>query len=627
MCDDLISSTGSTPMRLSAKTAIVVAAAFAVATIANVILLQVAVQPTFLALDETHATADHNRARDAIKADLQSLGDKTQDWSHWDDSYNFALGKTPDFPAENMQPAQIQNMGASAAVVTAPDFKILFQVQSSNAGTAEATKLFLGPYLPNGLRVSGDDANFNARVFPIRVGRAPYLAAIAPIVKSDGTGPIAGYIVFLRTIDAAYVAELSDRTEVNMAVNVAAGKVAERSASDDTIVTRSMMADNANVPVLEVQTRSVRAVKKLGETVLLWTSLGLALVGILATLATVGVINRLVVSPITRISRHMDLIGRSGDLTVKLASQQNDEIGTLTTRLNHMAADLDVARKQMIDQTHASGMAEMAADVLHNVRNAMTPMTVGVWTLQKHLASPVPPNLQRAVQELSKSDVGGDRREKLAKFASASIEEILTHRDKVADGFRDFIKTAHHIEDVLRDFDAVSMGPRRLESVSLVEVAATAQELTTKSLPSTPAITVAVASDFAKLPLAHGSRVVLQQVLVNLLKNASEAIQRSGAASGSISITGGITSEGGDERLHLRVTDTGVGIEPGKLETIFARGETTNTGVNRGLGLHWCANSLVAMSGRIFATSDGPGTGATFHVVLRIFAQGREKAA
>ena len=52
------------------------------------------------------------------------------------------------------------------------------------------------------------------------------------------------------------------------------------------------------------------------------------------------------------------------------------------------------------------------------------------------------------------------------------------------------------------------------------------------------------------------------------------------------------------------------------LRDIFQRGFSTKEGKKRGLGLHWCANTLVAMNGRIEAASEGIDEGAVFHIYL-----------
>jgi two-component system, NtrC family, sensor kinase len=50
---------------------------------------------------------------------------------------------------------------------------------------------------------------------------------------------------------------------------------------------------------------------------------------------------------------------------------------------------------------------------------------------------------------------------------------------------------------------------------------------------------------------------------------------------------------------------------------VFDKGFSTKSrDTNYGIGLHWCANAIAALGGRIWATSDGPGCGASMHLIL-----------
>ena len=57
-------------------------------------------------------------------------------------------------------------------------------------------------------------------------------------------------------------------------------------------------------------------------------------------------------------------------------------------------------------------------------------------------------------------------------------------------------------------------------------------------------------------------------------------------------------------------------------DTVFEKGFSTKSkGTNYGIGLHWCANAISALGGRIWAASDGPGLGASMHLVLPLVAR------
>ncbi len=111
-------------------------------------------------------------------------------------------------------------------------------------------------------------------------------------------------------------------------------------------------------------------------------------------------------------------------------------------------------------------------------------------------------------------------------------------------------------------------------------------------------------------------RVGLLQVMGNLMLNAYEAIERSESTGGRIGVTVCEETVGEQPMVRLVVSDTGCGFDEGTSEKIFQRGFSSKEGHMSGLGLHWCANAVAGMGGRIRAESEGPGHGAKFHVLL-----------
>ena len=69
--------------------------------------------------------------------------------------------------------------------------------------------------------------------------------------------------------------------------------------------------------------------------------------------------------------------------------------------------------------------------------------------------------------------------------------------------------------------------------------------------------------------------------------------------------------------VRLTVRDNGSGFDAALAERLFQRGFTSKAGGDTsGLGLHWCANAVAGMGGRILAESRGAGQGAEFHILL-----------
>jgi two-component system sensor histidine kinase HydH len=122
------------------------------------------------------------------------------------------------------------------------------------------------------------------------------------------------------------------------------------------------------------------------------------------------------------------------------------------------------------------------------------------------------------------------------------------------------------------------------------------------------------------LRLSPGQALVdpdrLNQVLLNLLLNAVEAMEPGGT------LTVGLEETGGGQ-LEIRVSDTGCGIRPEDMAHIFEPYFTTRAN-GTGLGLAIAHNITEAMGGAVSAVST-PGRGTTFTVTVPLSAAGRER--
>jgi PAS domain S-box-containing protein len=120
--------------------------------------------------------------------------------------------------------------------------------------------------------------------------------------------------------------------------------------------------------------------------------------------------------------------------------------------------------------------------------------------------------------------------------------------------------------------------------------------------------TIVVKREYGNIPPISCYPGRLNQVFLNLLNNARQAIRGKGEI--------GIRTFVREERVHIVVSDTGSGISPENLRKIFDPGFTTKgVGVGTGLGLSICYQIVRDHRGEIRVASE-PGKGATFTVIL-----------
>ena len=114
----------------------------------------------------------------------------------------------------------------------------------------------------------------------------------------------------------------------------------------------------------------------------------------------------------------------------------------------------------------------------------------------------------------------------------------------------------------------------------------------------------------ASLPLVYADRIQLQQVVLNLIVNACEAMADTPHGERMIVIA---TTRVGDA-VEIAVTDHGGGIAPAQLESVFEPFVTSKPH-GLGLGLAICRSLVDSVGGRMWATNNDD-RGATFHVRL-----------
>ena len=111
----------------------------------------------------------------------------------------------------------------------------------------------------------------------------------------------------------------------------------------------------------------------------------------------------------------------------------------------------------------------------------------------------------------------------------------------------------------------------------------------------------------AELPKVRAERVQLQQVFMNLMLNAIEAMRDAG---GELTVK----SQRQDSQLLLSVSDTGPGLPAGNVDQIFSAFFTTKP-QGSGMGLAISRSIVESHGGRLWATAND-GRGATFHFTL-----------
>jgi two-component system, NtrC family, sensor kinase len=325
-------------------------------------------------------------------------------------------------------------------------------------------------------------------------------------------------------------------------------------------------------------------------------------------------LNRYVLAPLSQLTRHAVAVGENPEMTAPLGFKSEDEFGKLAREFDGMVERLAQTRRDLVDQSFEAGFAEMAKGVLHNLGNALTPMGVRLSAMEQRVRESPAADLELALNELSKAGIDPTRREELLEFLALGCREMAQSMQDTAADVELMQRQASLMQASLSEqMRGASRKAPILESVRL-------PELITQSLDIVPdasrrRLQLEMDDSLQSIGALRVARTVLRMVLQNVIINAADAVRDAGRDKGVLRVLAEIVNENGRDNLHLQCQDDGVGIPTDKLDRVFEKGYSTKSrDTNQGIGLHWCANAIVALGGHIWATSEGPGRGTSLHL-------------
>lgn len=624
-------SNGIAQRSLQEKVSIALFAVMAVLAVLSFIVLKDIVAAAFDELELRQARTNLIRAEKAIANDLENLSAITGDWALWDDAYAFVTGRNPAFRDSNLDRPTLTNLDLALLAVYDIDANLLWgQVDDgkSTHGLQSLGILDRGTTTAEYLLAQKNPAGHTDGL--IRTGLGPMLISSWPVIRSDSSGPIGGTMVMGQLLNDVKAESLRERTEVTLgwqlidtfadvpetldvALNVGGVGSVLHDSTEDEIVSTGILEDLFGAPLLSLTVRTPRQISALGQSTVNGALYVLAFAGCIVALVAWMLLRSIIVLPLERLAGHITLIRTSGDLSQRLNESRKDEIGALGNAFDKLADELQEARKLLLDQSFKAGKADHAAEVLHNIRNAMTPLINSLDRLTKELHVTDGLRVRQAVDELGSDECPAEREGKLLQYIESAFGHIEGTNASLAENLVVAAKQARQVEAILADQEKYANVAPMIEDLQLAEILDEA--ILVIPLRTDAEIELDLVNG-VKHCKVRAHRVGLLQVLGNLILNAYESIQRSESRSGRIELSAIEESVEDKPMVKVTVSDTGCGFDEDSGQKMFQRGFSSKQGPLSGLGLHWCANALSAMGGRIRAESRGPGQGASFHVLL-----------
>ncbi len=316
-----------------------------------------AILRSFSQLEEQDTRQNLERGMSALTDQLSSLSRTTRDYSNWDNTYAFAQGKRPEYGKTEFSDATLQNLRLGLVLIVNKSGRPVF---AKGLDLATGKPLPIPKSLDATLQRLSRQAGVNGVVV---LPEGPLLLCSQPIHTSQNRGPSTGLFIMGRWLNAREIERFEKTTHLSLSLEPLHGRtlpkdsqwaVDQLSAGTPVVIQRlhdrsiagyGLIQDLHGKPALMLRIALPRKIYQQGQAALLYFVVLFLVAGLLFGAMFVALLEKAVLSPISRLSLSVAKVGATGDLAERVQFTGNDEISNLSAAINKTLEALEKSQK------------------------------------------------------------------------------------------------------------------------------------------------------------------------------------------------------------------------------------------------------------------------------------------
>jgi signal transduction histidine kinase/CheY-like chemotaxis protein len=588
-------------MGLRLKNAIAVTSVFATIIVATYLLFTSVILREFDSIERERTALNMKRVFQTLDAVIDDLRGRTLDWARWDETYDFMRGKNRSYIETNVTYEAVAPFELVHIIFLSKEKKAIF---AQEVVPAEETLRSIDPTVLSELTTHPAIASYLATsksgpfsgIIPLN--NEPLFISIAPITDNQGKETSNGFLIFTRAFSPALEEQIRERTQLDLSFTKLSGLEArdvpqtegtmyraEVATRGDTIHAIGTIYDSVGKPLISISHNAPRAIYQQGKAARDYMVSLIAICLVLANIILITFLNKTVIGRLERFASRIRTIASTKDFSLRVREDGHDEIGSVIGTFNALIRTTEATTTQLADARDEALRATQAkssfvAHVSHELRTPIHSLSGLLRILFKGESSPT----KRAYIQMAQDS---------AATLLATINNIL-------------------------DLSKVESGAIDLQHIpfSLRQTVRAAVRSVTPRVDEKPNLSFLFDIEPGVPDCFIGDPLRLQQVLVNLLANATKFTNE-----GGISLR--VSPQTMDtERAYLlfQITDTGIGMTEEEVARIFKpyvqADDTIQTKYEgTGLGLSIVKTICDQLGGTVSASSI-PNRGTTFTITV-----------
>jgi len=300
------------------------------------------------------------RVQDALSEEIEKLDLTTTDWAEWDDSYAFVEDVNKTYVRRHLSDVSISRLELNLMLYIHSSGRIVFSKAYDLERDQHISILnnFQKHLSAKGLlQHSNTQASLTGLIL---LPENPILIASRPILTSESKGPIRGTLIMGRFLNSSISKRLAERTHLSVTMHrfndpkmppdfqaVRSSLLVQepplvRPLSQETVAGYTLIKDIYGKPAILMRVDSPRRIYKQGQESIRYLISSLVVVGLVFVIATLLILEKLILARLSRLSAGVYSIGTSGDLSTRvLPIRGKDELSSLGSTINEMLAALE----------------------------------------------------------------------------------------------------------------------------------------------------------------------------------------------------------------------------------------------------------------------------------------------